>query len=169
MDTQAKLVAALEAAQGRNPLEYPYGFYLEDHFDETAGGSFFWYATADELLQVLQTDLIDALSDADLISRELVKAEIIKLLPDIDAISMDDEGLLSDLNDLLAEIQFHIQFMGSFKSLCKNKTEWSRYLREEFREDYLEDIDDLSEKKLQSSIKHDDQADFAEFVADYLI
>ena len=169
MDNQAKLLEALEGALGRNPLEFPYGFFLEDVYDESAGGSFFWYATANELLQALQCDLIDALSEGDKASRDLVKAEIVKLLPDSDAISMDDEGLLSDLNDLLAEIQFQIQFMGSFKSLCKNKTEWSRYLREEFREDYLDDIDELTEKKLQSSIKHDDQAVFAEFVAEYLI
>ena len=80
MDTQAKLLEALEAALGRNPLEFPYGFFLEDVYDESAGGSFFWYATANELLQALQCDLIDALSEGDKASRDLVKAEIVTVL-----------------------------------------------------------------------------------------
>jgi hypothetical protein len=58
--------------------------------------------------------------------------------------------------------------LGSFEDLCKSKNEWSKYLREEFREGFLEDLgEDVSSKKLQSSIKKSEQDDFAEFVSEY--
>ena len=38
-----------------------------------------------------------------------------------------------------------------------------------YREEYLEDIEDIPSKKLQSSIKKAEQHDFADYVSDYLI
>ncbi|MCX7084437.1 MAG: hypothetical protein NTY69_02760 [Methylococcales bacterium] len=170
MDKQSALIKSFEVAQGRNPLEYPFGFFLEDDYDdETAGGSFFWYKTELEMHQAIQNDLIDAFSDGSSDDKDIAKTEIAKLIQSVKVAPVEEDYLITALNDFLTEIQLHLQFIGSFNNLCKGKSDWSRYLREEFREDYLENIDDLTAKKLQSSIKSDDQADFAEFIADYFI
>ena len=41
MNTEAALLNSLDDAQGRNPIEFPFGFYLEDDHEHSAGGSFF--------------------------------------------------------------------------------------------------------------------------------
>jgi len=59
--------------------------------------------------------------------------------------------------------------MGGFEDLCKGKDEWTKFFRESYREECLEDIEDIPTKKLQGSIKKSEQADFAEFVSEYVI
>jgi len=167
MDIQATILNSLEDALGRNPIEFPFGFFLEDHL-ESHGGSFFWYESEHEMHRVIQNDLIDALSEGTSNDREIIKSEISKVIENYKSTSFD-EDLLNSLNELLGEIDLQLQFIGSFNDLCKNKTEWSKYLREEFRELYIENIDDLSPKKLQSSIKEFERKDFAEFISEYLI
>ena len=49
MNTEPTLPNSLEDAQGRNPLEFPFGFYIEDNYAQSAGGSFFWYKTEQEM------------------------------------------------------------------------------------------------------------------------
>lgn len=167
MNTEADLLNSLEEAQGRNPIEFPFGFFLEDNCDHSPGGSFFWFKTEKELQQAIQNDLIDALSDGASDDIKAVKTEIADIIRN--STSNVDDDLLISLNALLAGLELQLQFLGSFKELCKGKNEWSKYLREEFREDYSEDIEELSSKKLQSSIKQFEQDDFAEFVSDYVI
>ena len=41
MNTEADLPNSLDNAQDRNPIEYPFGFYIEDNHPESSGGSFF--------------------------------------------------------------------------------------------------------------------------------
>lgn len=168
MDTQTNVLNSLEDAQGRNPIEFPFGFYIEDNCDHSAGGSFFWYKTEKDMQHAIQNDLIDALSEGASDDIKVVKAEIAGLM-EKSASNIADDDLLNSLNTFLGEIELRLQFLGSFEGLCKNKNEWSKYLREEFREEYLEDIQDFSSKKLQSSIKKSEQDDFAEFVSEYLI
>ncbi len=166
------LLNSLEEAQGRNPLEFPFGFYLEDDHKDSAGGSFFWYKSLAELQSAIQNDLIEALSEGSSEDIQAVKKEIAVLIEQSVSSGDDVDSLLNSLNVFLAEIELRLQFMGSFEDLCKSKNEWSRYFRESYREECLEDIEDIedmSSKKLQSSIKKTDQDDFAEFVAEYLI
>jgi hypothetical protein len=163
MNTEADLLNSLEDAQGRNPIEFPFGFFLEDNCDDSAGGSFFWYKTDKELQHAIQNDLIEALSNGtDDIA--VVKTEISSCIENSTA-----DDLLNSLNMLLGGLGVQLQFIGSFEDLCKGKSGWSKYFREEFREEYIEDIEDLTAKKLQSSIKQFEQDDFAEFVSDYVI
>ena len=169
MSTDATLLNALEEAQGRNPLEFPYGFFLEDEYAGSAGGCFFWYTTEAELHNALQNDLIEVLSDDNAQDKTLAKQAIAMVLEAAAKQDLDELELLATLNELLKDIEVQIQFLGSFEQLRKSKLDWCRYLREEFREDYLEDIDDLTEKKLQASIKKPDQENFAEFILDYLL
>ena len=170
MNTEPPLPNSLEDAQGRNPLEFPFGFYIEDNYAQSAGGSFFWYKTEQEMQRAIQNDLIDSLSDGTSDDIKSVKAEIISLMERSSPIIADADHLLNGLNTFLGEIELRLQFMGSFEDLCKSKNEWCKYLREEFREGYLEDLEeDVSSKKLQSSIKKIEQEDFAEFVSEYLI
>ncbi|MGZ3767293.1 MAG: hypothetical protein ACXVA2_21700 [Mucilaginibacter sp.] len=169
MNTQTNTTDSLEDAQGRNPIEFPFGFYIEDNHGDSSGGSFFWYNTEKEMQYAIQNDLIDALSEGNSDDIKLVKAEIANLMEKSTPHIADDDHLLDSLNTFLGEIELRLQFLGSYEDLCKNKNEWSKYLREEFREEYLEDIEDFSSKKLQSSIKKSEQDDFAEFVSDYLI
>ena len=96
--------------------------------------------------------------------------EIASLMEKFSPIIADEDYLLNGLNTFLGEIELRLLFLGSYEDLCKSKNEWCKYLRSEFREDYLEDLEDyVSSKKLQSSIKKSDQEDFAEFVSEYLI
>ena len=170
MNTEPELLNALEDAQGRNPIEFPFGFYIEDNYADSAGGSFFWYKTEHEMQQAIQNDLIDALSEGTGDAINSVKAEIASLMAKSSPIIADADHLLNGLNIFLGELELRLQFLGSFEQLCKDKNEWCKYLREEFREGYLEDLEeDVSSKKLQSTIKKNEQADFAEFVSDYLI
>ncbi len=53
MNSEADLLNSLDDAQGRNPIEFPFGFYIEDNQRDTNGGSFFWYMTKNEL-EILQ-------------------------------------------------------------------------------------------------------------------
>ena len=168
MTTESPLLNTLEAAQGRNPLEFPYGFFLEDEYNGSAGGCFFWYSTEAEMHFAIQNDLLDVLSDANTHDKELVKTEIAGVLASLVDQALEQE-LLDSLNELFKDIEVQIRFLGSFDNLRKSKLDWCRYLREEYREVYLEDIDDLTEKKLQASIKKPDQEDFAAFILDYLL
>ena len=36
---------SLEDALGRNPIEFPFGFYIEDTHRGSVGGGFFWFKT----------------------------------------------------------------------------------------------------------------------------
>jgi hypothetical protein len=38
MNTEADLLNSLEDAQGRNPIEFQFGFFLEDSCDDSAVG-----------------------------------------------------------------------------------------------------------------------------------
>ncbi len=169
MTTESPLLNTLEAAQGKNPLEFPYGFFLEDEYNGSAGGSFFWYTTEAEMHHAIQYDLLDVLSDDNTQDKDVVKSEIAVVLESVLKQEHDEQELLDTLNALLIDIEVQIRFLGSFDQLRKSKLDWCRYLREEYREDYLEDIDDLTEKKLQASIKKPDQENFAEFILDYLL
>ena len=70
MTTESPLINTLETSQGRNPLEFPYGFFLEDEYNGSAGGSFFWYSTEAEMHHAIQHDLLDVLSDANTHDKE---------------------------------------------------------------------------------------------------
>ena len=137
---------------------------MEDNCDDSAGGSFFWYKTDKELQHAIRNDLIDALSNGTSDDITVVKAEISNCIG-----NSTTDDLLNNFNVLLGGLEVQLQFLGSFEDLCKGKSEWSKYFREEFREEYIEDIEDLTAKKLQSSIKQFEQDDFAEFVSDYVI
>ena len=165
MNTEVDLLNSLEDAQGRNPLEFPFGFYMEDDHAESNGGSFFWYKSNKELQQAICNDLIDALTDGQSSDIQTVKNEITELFKNSD----DAEDLLNHLNVILAELELRLQFMGGFEALCKGKDEWAKFFRESYREECLEYIEDIPTKKLQSSIKKSEQADFAEFVSEYVI
>ncbi len=169
MPTDPTLLNTLEEAQGRNPLEFPYGFFLEDEYAGSAGGCFFWYTTEAELHNAIHNDLLEVLSDDNAQDKTLAKQAIALVFEAAAKQELDELELLATLNELLKDIEVQIQFLGSFDNLRKSKLDWCRYLREEYREDYLEDIDDLTEKKLQASIKKPDQEDFAEFILDYLL
>jgi len=165
MNTEANLLNSLEEAQGRNPLEFPFGFYIEDDHKQSNGGSFFWYESNIDLQHAIHNDLIDALTDGQASDILAVKNEMTELFENND----DSEDLLNHLNVILAELELRLQFMGSFEELCKSKDEWTKFFRESYREECLEDIEDIPTKELQSSIKKSEQDDFAEFVAEYLI
>jgi hypothetical protein len=169
MKTEAALLNSLDDAQGRNPIEFPFGFYIEDNHKHKAGGSFFWYKTEKDMQQAIQNDLINALSDGTSDDIAAVKAEIASLIEKSTLNNADGDDLLNRLNLFLGEIELRLQFMGTFEDLCKNKNEWSKYFRESYREECIDDIEDISSKKLQSSIKKTEQDDFAEFVSEYLI
>lgn len=169
MKTEAALLNSLDDAQGRNPIEFPFGFYIEDNHKHSAGGSFFWYKTEKDMQQAIQNDLINALSDGTSDDIAAVKAEIASLIEKSTLNNADGDDLLNSLNLFLGEIELRLQFMGTFEDLCKNKNEWSKYFRESYREECIDDIEDISSKKLQSSIKKTEQDDFAEFVSEYLI
>ena len=168
MNTEADLKNPLDEAQGRNPLEFPFGFYIEDDHEQSAGGSFFWYKTEKEMQQTIQNDFINMLFEGDSDDIAAVKAEIARLIEQSPPHAEGDD-LLNNLNLVLREIELRLQFMGTFDDLCKSKNEWAKYFRESYREECLDDIEDISSKKLQSSIKRTEQDDFAEFVADYFI
>jgi len=165
MNTEADLLNSLEDAQGRNPLEFPFGFYIEDDHEQSNGGSFFWYTSNKELQHAIRNDLIDALTEGQSNDIQDVKNEIADLFESTD--NADD--LLNNLNVILAELELQLQFLGSFEQLCKSKDEWPKFFRESYREECLDDIEDIPTKKLQSSIKSSEQADFAEFVSEYVI
>jgi hypothetical protein len=168
MNTEPTLPNSLKDAQDRNPMEFTFGFYIEDNYTQSTGGSFFWYKTENEMQKALQNDLIDAFSDGTSEDIKSAKTEIASLMEKSSPIIADADHLLNSLNTFLAEIELRLQFLGSFEDLCKSKNEWSKYLREEFREGFLEDLEeDVSSKKLQSSIKKSEQDDFAEFVSEY--
>lgn len=163
MNTEADLPNSLDNAQDRNPIEYPFGFYIEDNHPESSGGSFFWYKTQKELEQAICNDLIDALTDGQGSDIQAVKNEITELFQN------SDDELMSHLNVILAELELQLLFMGSFEELCKGKDEWTKFFRESYREECLDDIEDMPTKKLQASIKKSEQVDFAEFVAEYMM
>ena len=165
MNTEADLLNSLEEAQGRNPIEFPFGFYIEDDHEESNGGSFFWYQSNKELQHAIRNDLIDALTDGQSSDIQDVKDEIADLFEN----SHGAEDLLNHLNVILSELELQLQFMGGFEDLCKGKDEWTKFFRESYREECLEDIEDIPTKKLQGSIKKSEQADFAEFVSEYVI
>ena len=167
MNTEADLQNSLDEAQGRNPLEFPFGFYIEDDHEQSAGGSFFWYKTEKEQQQAIQNDFINMLFEGASDDIAAVKAEIARLIERGPNAEGDD--LLNNLNLVLREIELRLQFIGTFDDLCKSKNEWAKYFRESYREECLDDIEDISAKKLQSSIKKTELDDFAEFVADYFI
>jgi hypothetical protein len=167
MNTEANLLN-LNEAQGRNPLEFPFGFYMEDDHAQSAGGSFFWYKTEKAMQQSIQNDFINALSDGASDDIAAVKAEIASLIKESGPNAKGDD-LVNSLNLFLRAIELRLQFIGSFDNLCKSKNEWVKYFRESYREECLDDIDDISSKKLQRSIKKTEQDDFADFVSDYLI
>jgi hypothetical protein len=170
MSNEPDLPNSIEDAQGRNPIEFPFGFFIEDHYAQSDGGCFFWYKTEIEMQQAIQNDLIDALSDGTNDDIKSVKTEIASLMEKSSPIIADADHLLNALNTFLDEIELRLQFLGSFEDLCKSKNDWCKYLREEFREGYQEELEeDVSSKKLQSSIKKSEQEDFAEFVSEYLI
>jgi len=164
MNTEADLLNSLDDAQGRNPIEFPFGFYIEDNQQDTNGGSFFWYMTKNELQDAIRNDLIDALTDGQSSDIQYVKDEIAELFE-----SSEDDDLINHLNVILAELELRLQFLGSFEELCKSKDEWAKYFRESYREECFEDIEDMPTKKLQSPIKYSEQEDFAEFVAEYMV
>ncbi|MEI6146422.1 MAG: hypothetical protein WCP66_08410 [Methylococcales bacterium] len=164
MNSEADLLNSLDDAQGRNPIEFPFGFYIEDNQRDTNGGSFFWYMTKNELQHAIRNDLIDALTDGQSSDIQYVKDEIAELFE-----SSEDDDLINHLNVILAELELHLQFLGSFEELCKGKDEWTKFFRESYREECMEDIEGMPTKKLQSPIKYNEQEDFAEFVAEYMV
>jgi hypothetical protein len=168
MNTEADLINSLDDAQGRNPLEFPFGFYIEDDHEQSAGGSFFWYKTEKEMQQAIKNDFINVLFNGASDDIAAVKAEIARFIEQSTPHAEGDD-LLNSLNLVLREIELRLQFMGSFDDLCKSKNEWAKYFRESYREECFDDIEDISSKKLQSSIKKSEQDDFADFVSDYFI
>ncbi len=167
MTTEEILPTSLEDAQGRNPLEFPFGFYIEDDYEQSSGGSFFWYKAEKERQHAIQHDLIDELFEGNNDDIQALKAEMAAIIEEYKAGESDD--LLNSLNKILGDIDVQLQFIGTFEELCKSKNEWPKYFREFYREEYLEDIEDIPSKKLQSSIKKAEQHDFADYVSDYLI
>jgi hypothetical protein len=165
--TPPDLSNSLEEALGRDPIEFPFGFYIEDDHKNSAGGGFFWFKTEKDQQYAIQNDLIDMFSEGSIDDIKAVKAEIAAIIEQ--SMSNSDDDLLNNLNMFLRGIELRLQFIGSFEDLCKNKNEWSKYFREAYREECFDDIEDVSSKKLQSSIKRHEQEDFAAFVADYLI
>ena len=107
--------------------------------------------------------MIDALTDGQSSDIQAVKNEIAELIEN------NDDELMNHLNVILAELELQLLFMGSFEELCKGKDEWTKFFRESYREECLDDIEDMPTKKLQASIKKSEQVDFAEFVADYMM
>jgi len=165
MNTEADLLNSLEDAQGRNPIEFPFGFYIEDDHEDSNGGSFFWYHSNTELQHAIRNDLIDALTDGQSTDIQDVKNEIADLFNNSEVA----EDLLNHLNVILAELELQLLFLGSFEELCKSKDEWTKFFRESYREESLADIEGIPTKKLQSSIKKSEQEDFAAFVSEYVI
>jgi len=165
MNTEADLLNSLEDAQGRNPIEFPFGFYIEDDHEDSNGGSFFWYQSNKELQHAIRNDLIDALTDGQSSDIQDVKNEIADLFNNSE-VAVD---LLNHLNVILAELELQLLFLGSFEELCKSKDEWTKFFRESYREECLEEIEGIPTKKLQSSIKKNEQEDFAAFVSEYVI
>ena len=49
---------SLEDALGRNPIEFPFGFYIEDTHKGSVGGGFFWFKTEKELQYADKFDVI---------------------------------------------------------------------------------------------------------------
>ena len=167
MNTPA-LSISLEDTQGRNPIGFPFGFYLEDNYDNSVSGSFFWYSTAKEMQLAIKNDLIDKLSDAEEDATNIVKTEIGNIFESLTVDTKPDE-LLQDLNLFFRDLEVQLQFVGSFEELCKGKHEWIKFFRESYREECLEDIEDITTRKLQSTIKKAELNDFSEYVADYYI
>ena len=104
MPTDPTLLNTLEEAQGRNPLEFPYGFFLEDEYAGSAGGCFFWYTTEAELHNAIQNDLLEVLSDDNAQDKTLAKQAIALVLEAAAKKELDEPELLATLNELLKDI-----------------------------------------------------------------
>ena len=52
--TTLALPNSLDDALGRNPIEFPFGFYVEDDHKNSVGGGFFWFKTEKERQHAIQ-------------------------------------------------------------------------------------------------------------------
>ncbi len=151
---------------GRNPLEYPIGFFLQDldSYPDAPGG-FLWYKTSADLLQAVRNDLFSVF-DRDMDVNE-IKSELSSIVNKVPVTSKWGEKLRQHLNDYLAEANETIEFLGTFEQLCQSKGEWAANFRKQYREYADDDAEDLSEKVLRAPIAESAIDDFAEFIANF--
>ena len=99
--TTLALPNSLDDSLGRNPIEFPFGFYVEDDHKTSVGGGFFWFKTEKERQHAIQNDLIDMFSEGSNDDIKAVKAEIADLIEQITPQADNGDYLLNNLNILL--------------------------------------------------------------------
>ena len=157
----------MESALGRNPIDFPYGFIIEDNF---AGGSSypFWYSSEDEVLSALQQHLLSFLSEDDHQTFEDIKKVFTSFFDLVFAAPLVNQQLRDALNGLLnvADAEVNVTWFGSFKELCEGKDDFEESIREQF----LRTTDDESEEPLtvmNKTITDENIAVFAEWLESY--
>lgn len=166
----------LQNVSGRDPSQYPFGFFSRDDWFGGAG-SFYWYETEEQALFAIKNDLVGLLSNIPADSVENVVEETIShiqsLLDESPTPPAFSEELRKRLDGNLINICQRLDFVGNFIQLCIGENEFEKNLRQQFREDEqsddYDDIDNLSPDVLQSAIEDVDLVDFASWVKDYCL
>lgn len=169
MTIQDEAIARLDDVVGRNPSEFPYGFFIRDNY---AGGSgnFFWYKTEKGLLKAIKHDLAGIMVDND-DDFSALEAGLIEIVSAASGKPMLCDALLKQLDKYVSGHSIiRMEFLGSFNQLCQDKTKFSKDIRNDYRCNAIEDADDedaddLSLKELQSTISGDEVDAFAEYIS----
>ena len=158
----------LENAMGRSPREYPVGFFLQDiePYPDAPGG-FLWYQSDVELLNAIKNDLFSVF-DRDMDANE-IKSQLSNIATSVPSKPTLGESLRNRLNDVLAEANETIEFLGTFEQLCQGTGEWAANIRKQYREYADDDADDLSADVLRDPIRSSEIDDFAEYITNFPI
>ena len=152
-----------ESALDRKPIDFPYGFIIEDNF---AGGSSypFWYSSEGEVLSALQLHLLSFLSEDDHQTAEDIKTVFTDPIV--------SQQLWDTLNDLLndADAEIRIGWFGTFKRLCEGQDDFEKSIRKQFwrtAEEYEDDERTEPFTNINSSITTENINEFAEWLESY--
>lgn len=159
--------ARLEDAMERSPVEFPYGFFLQDQDKgpSYAPGGFLWYKTEDEVLAAIKSDLFGVFDHE--MDANAIKSDLSGIVSGITAKPKLGEELRKRIDDYLAEASMSMEFVGTFKQLCEDRGEWVSEVRQQFRENTVDDAEELSGEELKCPLKGDEVPEFAEFIRDF--
>lgn len=159
--SRAEAMNLMENAMCYNPRESPFGMFLRDAIGCSV---FLWYDTEESLLDAIEQEVFalfpDDGEDEDMQIRAALKA-IIDSVPSQPKIG---EELRNKVDEYIKG-GWCMEWMGTFKQACEGSGEWESEVRQQFRENMVDDWVDMSDDELMRPITTEEEVSkFAKFI-----
>jgi hypothetical protein len=150
---------------GRNPKEYPFGFFLRE--DIPFGSAYFhWHDGEESLLNEIRQDLAGFFPEDGEKRYAEIRSELSTIIDGIAVRPKLGEALRERLDEYFTGVA-SIEWLGTFEQLCKGNDDAAKDFRNQYRKAHRDDFDDLSMEERESPINAAEVDSFAEYVSEY--